>query len=898
MKRPKGSRYIIIPPGRCAGLIAFRITACLQDRREVAKNSLSDTTNLINMIRYIVLIGILLAGVIPVQSASYCFDPENGNDKNIGIKEKSDGGAVALISSVHESRKVTLLDKNWLFINQEVPGGESMDLETRNWEHVNVPHDWAISGEFDIENDSVHIQIIEDGDKSKRIRTGLSGALPHVGIGWYRKELDIPLDLKGKRISIEFDGAMSNAKVYMNGMYVGEWPYGYSSFGFDVTKHVNFGGENVLAVRLENKKNSSRWYPGAGLYRNVRQVLTNPVHVKQWGTYVTTPDIESGKGTVNIETTLLNHTGKRANVILETAVLSPSGQVLASLSSGVSGIDTIVEKQSLLVENPELWSPENPSMYSVLTKIKDGSTVIDEYYSPFGFRHFEFTAANGFFINGKNLKLKGVCIHHDLGPLGAAINVSSLHHRLKILKEMGCNALRTAHNPHSPELYAMADTMGFLVINEAFDEWKIGKVANGYSKLWDEWAEKDLVALIHRDRNHPSVIMWSLGNEVREQKSGHEGKEITQFLVDISKREDFTRPTTAGFNHVQASIENGLVAPLDVIGWNYKPGSYKRLHEKHPDWKMYGSETASSFSSRGVYLLPAKERTGNFDQGPPYHVSAYGLDRARWGSLPDREFKAQDECEFIGGEFVWTGFDYLGEPTPFYSQWPARSSYFGIIDLCGIPKDRYFLYQSKWSDNDVLHLLPHWNWNEGDSVPVHCYTSYDKAELFLNGRSQGIREKDDSKLLTTYRLIWENVAFEKGELKVVALDENNNPLKETLKRTASQPASLALEADKKKMTAGDKNLVFITVSVVDENGVLCPVADNLINFSIEGEGELEAVGNGDPTSTESFVKPIRKAFSGKCMVIVRSTGVPGRINLKAGSEGLEEKSYTIVVEEN
>ena len=504
----------------------------------------------------------------------------------------------------------------------------------------------------------------------------------------------------------------------------------------------------------------------------------------------------------------------------------------------------------------------------------------------FGFRFFEFTADQGFFLNGEHVELKGVCLHHDLGPLGAAVNKSSLKHRLKLLKDMGCNAIRTAHNPPAPELLELTDEMGFLVIDEIFDEWEKPKVENGYNHLWNQWAEKDLTAFIHRDRNHPSVIMWSLGNEIRDLATDG-GAENCKFLNDIAKKEDPTRPTTIGFNHEIPALKYNYVEMIDVPGWNYEPKNYNSFRKDYPNLKMYGSETSSTVSSRGIYFLPAERRTVKNLTEEPFHVSGYSLDVVPWGQLPDYEFKAQDQNPGIAGEFVWTGVDYLGEPTPFNTAWPARSSYFGIIDLCGIPKDRYYLYQSKWTDKEVLHLIPHWNWEAGQRVDVHCYTNYQKAQLFLNGRSLGVRKKDTTELLTSYRLIWKNIMFEPGELKVVTLDTNNQPVKEMVRKTAGKAAKIKMKADRSVIAADGKELCFITVSVIDEKGTLCPNADHLINFSIVGNGTIKAVGNGDPTSLESFVEPYRKVFNGKCMVIVQSTTVPGTIEIGAKSVGLE-----------
>jgi beta-galactosidase len=788
-------------------------------------------------------------------------------------------------------RNIQLLDTDWYFQNHEVPDGEKKLTNPDEWQKVKVPHDWAISGDFDEMIDAQNIMVVEDGEKVAKFRTGRTGGLPHIGIGWYQRKLDIPRPLKDKRIHLEFDGAMSHSRIYVNEKYVGEWPYGYASFGFDITDFINSEGDNFLAVRLENKPSSSRWYPGAGIYRNVRMVVTNAIHIQQWGTCLTTPDIAEGIGTINLETIVLNHLGQSQDLTIVTEIINPEGMV-----ESVNEMPVTVDKkqqvyQKLSVESPILWSVEDPRLYKAVTHLKDGTTELDRYETSFGFRYFEFTNNEGFFLNGKNMKLNGVCMHHDLGPLGSAINESALRRQLEILQEMGCNAIRTSHNPPAPELLNLSDEMGFLIIDEAFDEWKHAKLENGYHTLWDDWAEKDLVAMIHRDRNHPSVIMWSIGNEIREQ--GIEGGEkYCQFLVDICKREDPTRPTTAGFNDWQGAIKNGFANIVDVPGWNYKPQHYEFIHEKFPAWTMYGSETASTVSSRGEYFFPAEVKIQYTRE--PYHCSSYDMEYPHWATSPDTEFAAQDSCPYMAGEFVWTGFDYLGEPTPYNIEWPSRSSYFGIIDLCGIPKDRYYLYQSNWTDKEVLHLLPHWNWEgkEGEIIPVHCYTSFRKAELFLNGKSLGIQEKDPTRLYRKYRLVWD-VPYEAGELKVVALDETNQPLKEATIRTAGEPAAIKLEAYHDSIKADGKELAFITVSVVDNNGTLCPTADNLIRFKVEEGGNLVAVGNGDPTSLESFVKPQRQAFNGQCMVYVQNTASQKDIRLTAGSVGLEGAEVTI-----
>jgi len=790
------------------------------------------------------------------------------------------------------TRIIQRLDENWRFINQEVIDGQNPTIDDSAWNIVEVPHDWAISGKFDKNIDVQTLKVLENDDIVPKQYLGRTGALPHVGVGWYRKTIAIPKDWKGKNVFVEFDGAMSHATVYLNGEFVGEWPYGYASFGLDLTNKVVFGKSNLLAVRLENKPNASRWYPGAGIYRNVRLVATNPLHIKQWGTFISTPEIEKGKGTVRIETILNGIAYISKNISLTTKIYNTNNQLVAEQSNAVEE-----EKitQHLTVEQPNLWSVNDPYLYRAVSTVEIDGITSDTYETVFGFRYFKFTSDEGFFLNGENLKFKGVCMHHDLGALGAAINQSAIKRQLLLLKEMGCNAIRTAHNPPAPELLKLTDEMGFLVINEAFDEWKHAKCENGYNTLWDEWAEKDLVAFIHRDRNHPSVIMWSVGNEVREQ-SMEGGDTYCKFLVDICHREDPTRPVTAGFNQWQGAIKNGLAESVDVQGWNYRPMFYKYIHEKFPDWKIYGSETVSAVSSRGEYFLPAQPlRFKNYTRYP-YHCSSYDLEYAGWAYTPDVEFAAQDSFSFVSGEFVWTGFDYLGEPTPYNEEWPARSSYFGIIDLAGMPKDRFYLYQAKWTDKKVLHLMPHWNWEGmgGKSIPVQCYTNFQKAELFLNGVSQGVREKNHGDLYSRYRLTWNDVKYEPGELKVVALDTNNKPVKEQSVKTAGIPSKIVLSADKETISNSKNEFVFITASVVDKNGVLCPKASNLITFNVDGDGIFKAADNGDPTCLESFIDPARSAFNGKCIAILQPTS-KGEIKLTAHSPNLKFSEVKIKV---
>ena len=789
-----------------------------------------------------------------------------------------------------QNREVQLLDKGWRFINNDINLADLNHINDAAWQTVNVPHDWAIAGPFDMNIDIQDVQVIEDGDLTPKLRTGRTGALPCFGVGWYRKVLPISKTDEGKRVFIEFDGAMSLSKIYLNGIYVGEWPYGYSSFSFELTKHLQFGKENVLSVRLENKPESSRWYPGAGIYRNVRLIKTAPVHIAYWGTYITTPLVTDKQGLVNIRTEI---EGNEAWTLV-TEIFDDKGKKVGMTSSNQADEKAIIE-QNIKVSNPKLWSVDTPNLYTAVSRVFVGKTQKDEYKTVFGFRTILFDKDKGFFLNGKSLKLKGVCLHHDLGSIGAAVNYRATERQLVMMKEMGANAVRTSHNPPSIELLKICDSIGLMVQVEAFDEWKNGKNINGYGNLFDQWAEKDLTAMIKRDRNHPSVIMWSIGNEIREQGMS-EGKEIARFLTKICHDLDPTRPVSAGFQHHNAAIYNGLAAEVDVVGFNYKASDYLNKHKENPNLVIYGSETASALSSRGIYKFPAV--LNPYAWHKDYQLSSYDLEACNWGSTPDVEFEFQDDLDFISGEFVWTGFDYLGEPTPYNEGTPARSSYFGIVDLAGLPKDRYYLYQSNWSNKPVFHVLPHWTWPErvNQKVPVFCYTNYPKAELFVNGKSMGVKQKDKSNTYTRYRLMWEDVIYQPGEIKVVAYNENNKVVAEKVIRTAGETYSIRLTADRNKIKADGKDLSFVTVEILDKTGNLCPKADNFLFFDVKGSGKLKAVCNGDPTDQTSFTSNYMRTFNGKMVVTIESDTEAGEIILLASGGMLLAQELKITSE--
>ena len=803
---------------------------------------------------------------------------------------------LSFMSLPAQERSIIFLDDNWQFKNKDIPNAEKTDFDDHTWETVNVPHDWAIKGPFDMNIDMQKVQVLEDGERVPRLRTGRSGALPTFGVGWYRKELPIFEEDAGKRIFIEFDGAMSLAKVFLNGNYIGEWPYGYASFSFELTDHVLFGATNVLAVRLENKPQSSRWYSGAGIYRNVRLVKTPLTHVAHWGTFITTPTVNQRRATVNIKTEVTGDITSSAQVRLETLIYSASGEQVASVSSRQRMAPQMVFEQQTTIRNPLLWGLETPHLYTAVSHVYVDNVLTDEYTTSFGCRTIHFDRDKGFFLNGEHVKLKGVCLHHDLGPLGAAVNYRATERQLETMQKMGANAIRTAHNPPSPELVGLCDRMGILVQLEVFDEWEIPKNENGYSLYFNEWAERDMRNAIRRDRNHPSIIMWSIGNEVREQDHGERGKEIARFLAQISREEDPTRPVTAGFNHHNAAIANGMAAEIDLFGMNYKPRDYKRIYTENPDFIVYGSETASTVSSRGEYKFPVREFRSPWYND--YHVSSYDMEFPAWATTPDTEFEAQDDHDFVLGEFVWTGIDYLGEPTPYNTATPARSSYFGIVDLAGLKKDRFYLYQSNWSDEPVIHLLPHWNWHDriGQVVPVFCYTNYPKAELFVNGQSMGVREKDPSNRYTRYRLMWNDVIYQPGEIKVVAYDESNQQVAEKTIKTAGEPHTLRLTADRTNITADGKDLSYVTIEIVDKDGNLCPRAAKLLFFEVQGEGSLVALCNGDPTDQTSFASSYMNAFNGKLVATLQSEVNAGDIELRVFGGRLEEQRIVIRAE--
>ena len=818
-----------------------------------------------------------------------------------------------------KTRVVENFDYDWLFKRyglqadgtriEEPEAVQNVSFDDSCWKRLDLPHDWAIEGPFraDLE--------------------GFTGKLPWRGIGWYRKYFKVGKKDKGRRFYLDFDGAMAHAEVWLNGKKVGAHPYGYTSFRVDLTPYLFFGGENVVAVRLNTENIGSRWYPGAGIYRHVRLVVTSPVHVDHWGVFVTTPYVSETTAEALVHVQIQNHLsvpveGNYSVAIYELDAEDCIGRKVASsrlkqlhLSANMPTEDSV----ALNVRSPKRWTLEATNRYLARVKVYDGKKLMDTYEVPFGFRTIQFTHDSGFLLNGKHVQIQGTCNHHDLGALGTAINAVALERQLKILKSFGCNALRTSHNIPAPELLDLADKMGFLVMDEAFDCWKAGKQPGDYGSLFDEWHEKDLRALVCRDRNHPSVILWSTGNEVSEQYHPELG--IARYLTEVVHRYDKTRPVTFGASYPSKSAMNGTELQVDVHGMNYAAGVYggpdfygEFLNkEGHEHLSGFSSESSSTMSSRGEYF-PRR-----------FHVSSYDLNEPGWGGLPDQEFAALDRYPAICGEFVWTGFDYLGEPTPFNSDRTvllnhaaavneeelkkqeeelkrieqdrptSRSSYFGIVDLAGFPKDRYYLYQARWMpDYPMVHILPHWNWEgrEGQNVPVFVYSSGDEVELFLNGKSLGKKFKQPYE----YRFRWDSVRYESGELKAIAYKDGKKWAEKHV-QTTGKPVKLKLIPDKTVLKSDGEDLIFVRVSVLDAEGNEVPTAEPLITSSVSGPGIIAATDNGDPTCLIPFHEPKRPAFNGLYLAIVKARkGSKGKLRLRVEADGLGKEEFDFQIQ--
>lgn len=789
------------------------------------------------------------------------------------------------------------------------------DFDDESWIFVDTPHDWAISGPFYSQPDN------------KSIVGGGMGRLPIFGVGWYRRKLDIADEDKYKQIYLDIDGAMSYAMVWLNGVLIGGWPYPYNSFRLDLTPHLHFDGENQLAIRLDNPVDSARWYPGAGLYRDVWLVKADPVHVGQWGTHFTSRNISAESATVDVGITLENRGESVSNIKVFTEIFEldldtsvPGDQVMILPGEATvkpSGKQSI--QHSFKINNPKIWGPpptQKPHLYLGVTRlVTKGGQEIDRYETRFGIRDLAFTGTDGFRVNGERVRIQGVNEHHDLGAIGAAFNSRAAERKLKMLHELGANAIRMAHNPPASELLDLTDRMGFLVVDEVFDSWKLNKTDNDFHLVFSDWHEQDLRSMIRRDRNHPSIVSWSFGNEVGEQRFPEELVEIATYLHNIVREEDPTRPSTASMNVAQPG-NNGAAFPeiMDVLSLNYQgegirdtpnysgtngtrtPPAYGIFHENQPEKLIWTSESASALSTRGTFFFPVIDNGGapvNDTSGGNEtlaQVSAYELYSANFGSSPDKVFATQDRNPYVGGEFVWTGFDYIGEPTPYYS---SRSSYCGIIDLAGFKKDRFYLYQARWRPNlPMAHVLPHWNWpgRLGKITPVHVFTSGEEAELFLNGRSMGRRRKQPFE----YRLRWDDILYEPGELQVVSY-KNGSPWANASVSTTGPPAAVRLTADRESISAHGKDLLYVTADVVDAEGAIVPTADNEIKFSVCGGGEIVATDNGDPADLLAFPSASRKAFSGKALVILKGKAGEGFICVSGLSDGLSGGDVTVSI---
>ena len=773
----------------------------------------------------------------------------------------------------------------------------------KSWSQVSVPHDWAISGPFDKKWDLQMVAIEQNGEKEKTEKSGRSGALPWIGEGMYQMKWTAP---KGyKRAVLVFDGAMSQPVVCVNGKEAGKWAYGYNAFRIDITPFIQFGKSNLIEVHLNNVEESSRWYPGGGLYRPVSVELYGNENFSTWDTFVRTLKADKQEAEVEVNALLEGKIGKSGKTVI--ALLDEAGTKVAEQT--IKGATPEI-KTTLKVANPQLWSPESPYLYQVKLTRYEGKKVADVQSLKIGIRTISVSKNNGFQLNGITRKIKGVCLHHDLGPLGAAENKAALIRQIKTMKEMGCDAIRTAHNMPSTMQMEICDSLGMMVMAESFDMWIFPKCKNGYAKFFKEWSDKDMTNLVKHHRNHPSIIMWSIGNEIPEQWS-KEGMEIAKHLQDICHQYDPSRPVTQGMDKAEAALKSGFAQVMDVPGFNYRVHKYYKNIEQLPQGFLLGSETASTVSSRGVYKFPVQVRASNNNPYTDGQCSSYDTEYCSWSNLPDDDWKMQDDYSWVIGEFVWTGYDYLGEPTPYDPYWPSRSSYFGICDLAGLPKDRYYMYRARWNEHQhTTHLLPHWNWKgrEGQVTPVYCYTDGVEGELFVNGKSQGRVRKDKSSRLDRYRLRWNNVKYEPGEIRVVTYNQYGDKVGEDVKRTAGEPAQMKFSVETPDhepiacmvegctdehnvlLNADGNDLAFITVSLLDKDGNECPLADDELTFEVKGAGTFKAACNGDATSLDSFTQPHMRLFSGKLVIVVQSKAQKGDIILtvKDGKRNIEK----------
>jgi beta-galactosidase len=825
---------------------------------------------------------------------------------------------IALLTACTSGKPVRLVSDftdNWKFFPGDDPAAKDAAYNDSLWRTLNLPHDWSMESDFSIDHPA----------------TPEGGALPG-GTGWYRKEFTPGPSLAGKNVYIDFDGIYHNSRVWLNGRLLGERPYGYSSFRYDLTPHLKIGEKNVIAVRVDNSQHpNSRWHSGSGIFRNVWLTAAHPVHIDHWGTYVTATDVSAQSASVQVAVTLKNNTGAGAEIELVNTLVDAAGKKVAQASSAVSVAAGGSEEaaQTLAVKNPRLWSTDNPYLYTVRTQVKQNGEVIDDYETPTGIRYFSFDADRGFLLNGEPVKIKGVCNHHNLGCLGAAVSKRAIERQLEILKEMGCNGIRTAHNPPAPELLDLCDRMGFIVMDEAFDAWRINKRLYDYSIDFPQWHERDLTDFVMRDRNHPSVFMWSVGNEIMEQHQDlnvdtldvrqasillnftdllnkkvenkdenigemHVNSLLALKLANIVKALDPSRPVTSGNNNVQPSNYLFRSGAMDIIGFNYYTHTWTKsnVQQHFPGKAFFIPESTSGLMSRGFYMMPSdsmyiwpKQWDVRFER-PIHQCSAYDNCHVPWGTTHESSWRIVKNNAHIAGIYIWTGFDYLGEPTPFW--WPSRSSYFGIIDLAGFPKDVYYMYQSEWSDKDVLHIFPHWNWKEGEVVDVWAYYNHaDEVELFLNGESLGRKSKPEDVFH-----VWWRVPYQKGTLKAISYKDGKEVLTQEVK-TTGEPASIRLTADRQTIAADGKDMAFVTVEALDSEGNVVPTAGDFIRFEVEGHGTIAGTDNGDPTDPNSLKKPARSLFNGKALVVVQSNSAAGVVKLKASSEKLKSAAIEL-----
>ncbi len=767
--------------------------------------------------------------------------------------------------------------------------------DNATWQTVKIPHDWAIAGPFDKKWDLQTVAIEQNGEKVPTEKSGRSGSLPWIGEGWYRTSVALPAGYEAAELV--FDGAMSEPRVTINGKEAGYWAYGYNAFRIDATPYLKSGRMDI-GVHLQNVEESSRWYPGAGLYRPVKLVLTPRAHIDLWGTYFRTVSADKREATMTVDTKIAGMTAGD-KLAVEVTLTDQRGSFMAASHSDVPADGQL--HSMLDMKKPKLWSPESPTLYRLTTRLLRNNRVIDERTINVGIRTVGVSKENGFQLNGITRKLKGVCLHHDLGPLGAAINKAALIRQIRDLKEMGCDAIRTAHNMPSTWQMEVCDSLGMMVMAESFDMWIYPKCKNGYARFFREWSDRDITNLVLNHRNHPSIVMWSIGNEIPEQNDV-KAVNIVNRLQGICHQLDPSRPVTQGMDRADAALKSGFAQAMDVPGFNYRVHKYESNIKKLPQGFLLGSETASTVSSRGVYKFPVKPTDNSQFASWDKHYdpsalknadgqcSSYDVEYCSWSNLPDDDWRWQDDAPWVIGEFVWTGYDYLGEPTPYDEYWPARSSYFGIYDLAGLPKDRYWLYRSKWNkEQHTVHLLPHWTWPERAEqknkrgkvtrealvTPVYCYTDGVEAELFVNGKSQGRIRKNPAERLDRYRLRWNDVRYEPGELRVVAYNEKGEKIGEDVKRTAGKPAAITATADRKAYRATGDDMAFVTISMTDSDGTLVPYCQDELTFSVEGAASFQAVCNGDATSLQSFVEPHMRLFNGQLVVVLRTADKPG-----------------------